>query len=314
MEGSALNDCWIRALIAPVLVTSLAAPAAASGSCEVNPLGVIASIERIEPPDEPVQVRAADGTNRRAVLFECLRPGDTLVLQGRVAGVELFMSGALRRVSPAESPFVIPGGWAQQMAAVSKAFAQWWTLRPRETGAAVVRPRTRSEADQQVTARSALAHAPQQWLLEGEESVVLDWRATQSALWRPDMTVVGRSLAGKSSVQEARNAFYASFNFEQPLVIGQKGTLRILDDRNQVILNVPFSVTAGSELPHREGLDGDYRTWPAEMRTAWAAWALLEGPPEWQIQALSWLYNNRRDVWLAGHLFYRSINGTLGAY
>jgi len=286
----------------------------AAGSCDVNPFRIGASIERIEPPTEPVQVRKADGETRRAVLFECLVAGDAVVLQGRVTAVELFMGGANRRVSPAESPFVITGGVGEQIAAAGKAISQWWTLRPRETGAAVVRPRTKADGDMQVRPWTALLdQTSQQWLLEGGDTAVVGWHASQAAAWAAQAIPEHGGPVQVGRVGEAADGNFASFRFPTPLASGDRLILRIFDDRPSAVLSVPVSVTDGAELPRPEGLDSDWRLWSTESRIAWAAWVLREGPAPWQVQALSWLYRYRSDAWLAGHLFYRSVNGTAEA-
>lgn len=286
-------------------------PATAANSCDVNPFGIAASIERIEPPSEPVQVRKADGETRRAVLFECLLAGDAIVLQGRTTAVELFMGGIIRRVSPVESPFVIAGGMGERVAAAGKAIAQWWTLRPHETGMAVVRPRTKADGGLQVQPWTArLAQAPSQWLLAGEGAAVLGWRASQAAAWTAQAVTEGSGAVQSGRVGEAADGSFAAFAFPVPLAAGERLSLRILDDFQRAVLSVPVSVVDGAGLPRPEGLGADWRQWPAESRTAWAAWILQEGQAPWQLQALSWLHRDRATVWLAGHLFYRSINGS----
>lgn len=289
------------------------APAVAS-SCNVNPFGIAASIEHIEPPSEPVLVRKADGQTRRAVLFECLQAGDAVVLQGRTTAVELFMAGSTRRVSPTESPFVVAGGVGERVAAAGKAVAHWWTLRPRETGMAVVQPRIKADSDLQVLPWSArLAQAPSQWLLAGEGAAVLGWRASQAAAWTAQAVAEGSGAVQSGRVGEAADGSFAAFAFPAPLAAGERLSLTILDDFQRAVLSVPVSVVDGAGLPRPEGLAADWRQWPAESRTAWAAWIVQEGPPQWQLQALSWLYRDRAAAWLAGHLFYRSVNGNAEA-
>ncbi len=175
----------------------------------------------------------------------------------------------------------------------------------------MVRPRTKGGGELQVTPGPGLAQAPRQWLLEGSVSAVVAWRASQTAAWTALATVDGGGALASGRVDEAADGSYAVFAFEPLPASGRPLNLQVLDDRQRAVLTVAASVNDGTTLPRPEGLTGDWHAWPVESRIAWAAWALREGPPEWQLQAMSWLQRYRRQSWLAGHLFYRGVNGTL---
>lgn len=295
----------------PVVLITLTALAAhaADDSCAAAPWQVVASIERIEPKGGIVKIEPKDGSRaRQAVEYECLRGGDRVVFVRGATAVELFMAGNLRRVSIGESPFIVPDGGVAHMTAAMQALVDWWRLRPHETGAAVSRPWTKGSSPVAVVPVKGLATSTEQRVLPGTRSVVPAWRTAVAADWAATGSCLAPAEPPRTT--ESEDGWFMDVAIDRARIEGCM--LAVIDDADAPVVTLELRSDSTPPAPESLKLNADWRQWAPGDRIAWAAWALQRGPVEWHLQALTWLREHQSQAWVAGHLFFRAVNGSDG--
>lgn len=280
--------------------------------CSSGLLGIVASIERIDPPDLLVNVQRTPGapTEQRKV-DTCLRGGEIVTLhKNRVQKVQLFANGDFFWITagpPHNGIYKVPE--SQTILEKAKSYIdaiEDLKLAIRSSPQTSRGTFVRGELDdktpnlpphQPLEHIRILRNLPTQQIAS-TAAIALSWREGTGP-WKCEGLL--RNMPASESLS-ATTSWCVLPSTKHPLT-----RLSVRDARGaQIGWNV---ITVSATVVPRPGWinQPEDRLSPAD-RTAWAIWVWRSAGPQWRLQAVSMLSETADKSWLAGYVFNSILN------